>query len=499
MKKLVAMILAMVMLAMPIASLAEGDFISEAVENGRCVERVTTFAMSETGEEDVDAIIGGLLKALSIVTYWQEADGVQTGLRINMDGTDILSIDVAGADEKLYLRSDLLKGDTIAVAQEDSKAIAEKVIKTLAAEGVIDEEDVNTALKQVEESISGTANPMADVDFEAIMNGFDFSALQQFAEGMAGRIEQSDLSGLPEGSDPAVAAVTMKLTAEDIIQCYDVIFDAVKNNKEYLALLDTMIVSVNDQPMSAEDAVNEMQKQLHDGLGEVVQGEIPVTIFMNGDDEVVAATMEMEMKVPDEESGEVQPIKADVDYWRHTEDGQVAHMVVYNILSDGELMANASLQLVTSDGYVDAMLNITDPENIVAFGFQRMENATDTERTVDAVVAISFGTNENGAANSASTVMVTIDIDAKKNGVDAEQTTVATLSLNGNDLASMTTQSKTGEPKESIVTEAAIRLAELGQEDFQAWLEGVINNLQVWVVTAIQSLPSDVLMMFIGR
>lgn len=497
MKKLMAIILALVVLALPVASLADGDFISEAVANGRSVERVTTLKMMEIGDESVDQLVGSLLDVISVVTYWQEADGVQTGLQVNMDGKDILSIDVAGADETVYLRSNLLKGDIIAVAPQDVEAIAEKVLKTMVAEQLIDEEDVENAMEQMRTAMADASNSMANVDFEAVMTGFDFSALQLFSESVVAErlVEQSDLSGLPEGSDPAVAAMTMNLTADDIIQVYDAFFDAIKNNKEYLALLDTMVVSVNDQPMSAEDAVNEMQKQLHEGLSEVMEGDIPVTIYINANEEVVAATCEMAMKGIDDTSGETLPIKAYVKSWRSTEDEQVTYTMDYTIEAGDELMANASMLMVTSGNDIDAMLSITDEDGVVVLGFQKTENVTDTERSVDAVVAMSFGTNEGGWTNSASSIALTVDIDGKKNGVDAEQTTVVTLSLNGGELASMTTVSKTGEPKDSIATEEAIRLAELSQEDFQTWFEGVMTTLQIYPMTLLQALPTDVLMM----
>lgn len=497
MKKIVAVFMALVVLMLPVASLAEGDFIAEALENGRMVERTTTFKLNEIGDENVDQLIGDLLDALSIITYQQKADGGQSGLRVNMSGKDILSFDLASADEKMYLRSDLLAGNTVVVAQEDAQAIAENLLKTMAAEEMISESDVETAMAQLETVLAAPANPMADVDFEAILNGFDFTSMQSMMEELAAKIEQGDLSDLPEGSDPAIMALTLTLTAEDLVKFYDILFDAVKANSEYLALLNTMMAS-SDANMTAEEAIAQMQEQIDTLLPQAINGPVPVKLFFNGDDELVAVTLKMDMQATTEDGGDLQPVSVDFEYYRQTTDAQVLHTATYTIVSGEELLAAASLLLSLADGYVDAMVTIADQDDVVVFAFQKMESVSDTQKAVGIVVALSFGQAEADGANSASTVTLNIDIDAKKDGQDAEQTTKIALSLNGAPLASMTTETKTGDPVESIATEDAIRLAEMSQEDFQGWFESVIMNLQVWLMTAIQSLPSSVLMLIMG-
>lgn len=491
MKKLFAIIMTLMVLALPMAGMAEGDFISEAVANGRMVERTTTFSMMETGDETADQIIGGLLDSLAVVTYSQEA-GKQSGLAVNMNGKDILTIDVAVTDEKLYLRSDLLKGDTVVFAEGDSQAITENLLKTLVAEGIIGEDDMATALAQMETALSDMSNPMADVDFEAVINGFDFTELVQFGTEFIERVEEGDLSGLPEGSDPAIRALTLRMTGEDIVRVYDVIFNMLKANKEYLAMLDSMIVSVDDVNMSAEEALNQMQQQIDTQMAGMVEGDIPTTIYLNGDDEVVAVTSDFVMKVAADEGSEPEPISAKIVYFRQTADAQVQHSFNYTIENNDGVMARVSGAVVAAGGTTNARVSIQDDENTITFTFQKTENASDTERSVNAVVSVSYGAND---AVETSTLLLTVDIAAAKNDVDAEQITALTLSMDGTELGTMITHSKTADPKESIVSEDAIRLAEMPQEDFQSWFEGVIFNLQVWLMTAVQALPTSVLML----
>ena len=489
MKKFLAMFLALLMLALPAFSLAEGDFISEAVENGRMVERSTTFTLSSTGDETVDQILGELLNALSVVTYWQEGDAPQGGLHLNMNGTDILSVDFAAANEMLYLKSDLLAGDTVVFANGDEQGITENILGTLVAMGIMSEEDANEARAQMTTALSGAQNPMADVDVEAILAGFDFSALEAFGEDFAAKVTEGDLSGLPEGSDPAIMAVTMTLTAEDIVKVYDILFDAMRGNPAFLEMLNTMVVSVNDQPMSAEDAIDEMKNQVDTQLPGMIEGEIPFTLYLNGDDEVVAAVIDFTMKATAEEGSEPEAIKVDFDYWRHTAEDQVNHAVVYTLAGES-VTAKATADIVTkADDVKSVVVTIQDTDTTVSVSCEVEKQATETEAQSSTLVTVNV--DEGGEV---TTVTVLVQVNAKKNGNDAEQTTVATLSVNGAEVATMTTQSKTADPAASIVTADAIRLAQLSQEDFQNWAMGVVNNLQLWLVTALQALPTSVLM-----
>lgn len=478
-----------------VESVAVTDFISDAVANGRRVERTTTFSADvSTGEESVDQVISALLDALSIVTYTQEANGNQSGLRVSMDGNDILYCDFAEVDGKLYLRSDLLADDTVVVEEGDGQTIAENLIMTLKAEGILDEATADSALEQLKAALSGASNPMADVDFEAVLNGFDFTALQALAEGFAEKVEQGDPSGQPEGSDPAIMAVTIKMTAEDIVKVYDIIFDAMKANKEYLAMLDTMVVSVEGEKMSAEDAVNTMQEKINTLLPEMVDGEIPLTLYLNGDDEVVAATLDFTMKAATEEGGDPETVKADFTYWRQTAEEQTNHSMVYTISGESmQATMNADVAL-KADGTVNAKVSFEADGNVIAFTFAKDEQVGETEKKSNIDFAVAYSENGGDAVN----VRLNVETTAKKDGADAEQTTIVTLSLNDAKLATMTTVSKTGDPVESISTDDAIRLAEKSQEEFQSWFEGLIGNLQMWAIKALQSLPQEVLLLMMN-
>ena len=486
MKKFLAMFLALLMLALPALSLAEGDFISEAVESGRRVERTTTFSVSSLGDETVDQILGELLGALNVATSWQEGNAPQGGLHVVMNGKDILSFEFAAANEKIYLKSDLLSGQTVVFANGDEQPITENILNTLVSMGILKEEDAAQAREQMNAAMAGAQNPMADVDFEAIAEGFDFTELVKLGEDVAGRMaETTDLSGKPGDCDPAVKAITVTLTAEDIVKFYDVVLDALKANKEYLALLDTMMVSVNDEPTTAEDALNQMRQVIDQDFAKMLTSDVPVTVYLDGDDQPVAAVMAFTMNAA-QEGEEARPAAVDFVYKRNTDGERVLHSVLYAIeMTDGKVTASLDVAVEGSD--VDAEFMVNDGEGGVSVGFKKTSEVTDTEKTLN--VRVGVGAQDLSMA-------ATYVAHATKSGADAEQTTVVTLINDGEELATMTTVSKTTDPAASIVTDDAIRLAELNQEEFQNWFMGVIGNLQTWLLQALQALPTSVLMMF---
>ena len=493
MRKMLAMLLAMLMLALPVSGMAEADFITQATENGRMVESSTTFTMASTGDETADGIISELLAALSINTYWQEGDAPQGGLRVNMSGTDILSIDGAAANNLFYLRSDLLAGTTVAFGQDDVQPITEKLANTLVAMGMITEDNAAEMLSAMTEAAAGASNPLADVDFEAIVAGFDATTVEAIITDMSERVEQADLAGLPEGSDPAIMALTITLTGEDMVKLCDAVFDALKGNAEYMALLDSML-TVEDVNMDAGQLIDEMKTQVDAILPEAMAEGIPVTVYLNGDDEVVAATCQTAMKATMNDGEEPENVKVDFTYSRHTAEAQVSHSVVYVIEGESAAVTMTADVETMDNGDLNAAVTFKDEDTEITFAIQQARQETETEQKTGTVVAILV--NEAGEQ---TVIQLTVDTDAKKTGDDVEKTTAVKFSLDGNELFTATTVSKTADPVESIANADALRLAELSQEDFQGWFQTVLGNLQVWLMTALQSLPSSVLMMFVGQ
>lgn len=502
MKKLIAFLVALVMLVLPMAGMAEGadkSFIDEAVENGRAVERVTTFVAANdlTGVEMIDQIIGELMAAVRVTTYKQENDGTQAGLRVTMTDKDILTVDIASKDDATYLHSDLIADTTIMARADESETIMDKMISLMERKGLIDAEQAESMRAQMEEAKSGAEAAANSVDMDALIKGFeqDEESIQELLDlfvDMAERVTEADPATQPENSDPATQALEIRLTAEDLVVFYEKIFDMLKANEEYMKLLDSVIESA-DADISGAEIFDAALEVLRTELPEKLEDDVVVTIYLNGEDEPVAATGEFAFKeLEDAQRAEVKML-----YTRLTAEDVATHNVHYEILlvgTDGEAQdAVADISFAMREDGLDAAFTVNSDETTISIGLTASQEKSETERKANATVTLAAtapDTNFNGQLD--------LTIEDKKNGEDAEQVVVVKLSQDGKLKFTIITESKTVDPYASIATEDVLHLAEMTDDELDAWFDDVVANMQVWMISVFQALPPSVLMLIMG-
>ena len=490
MRRLLALILAMLMLALPVCGVAEGDFISEAVANGRRAESTVTFSVMETGEAQVDEIIGVLLEALAIKTYWQEGEVPQGGLVLHLNGTDVVSAELASKGDDRYIASDVL-GGAVVICADEAEAVLQRLTDAMVAAELLDAATAASLRESFTASLEGAQNPSVDIDFEALVEGFNITGeeVEAWAEKAAARVEETDLSGLPEGCDEATAAYTVTVTADDIVKVYGKIFELLKGNAEYMKLLDSMLASAED--MSGAELIDQMFGELETTLPEMVKGDIVATQYLNANDETVAGVVTFVLEV-----NEGTPVDVQATYLRRTEEEATRHSVALTMKNDQDTQVNVTLTVAAQENGFDAQLLFTGTDDngvalSAALTLMLTEQRTETERTLDVLGGLTY----EDARGEGGSGQLTVHSESRKDGEDAEKTTVIALKYLDQEIFSVTTKTKTTDPVPSIATDEALRLAQLTDEEFQAWFDGLGTNLYGLLFRVIGALPASILML----
>lgn len=490
MKKFLAWMLALIMLALPVCGLAEGDIFAEAVANGRAVQRTTTIHFMQTGVPEADELIQTLTEALEVKTYWQEGDAPQMGLILNLNATDILTVELANIGEDTYIYSDLL-GSTIVIGQDEAEAVVTRFVNMMVEEGMISRYDANTFLESFHASLEAQSAPSVDIDYDALIAGFEGAAegFVAWATGIAARVEEADLSGLPEGCDPAVTAFSLPLTMEDVQEFYRQIFGMLKGNGEYLRLLDATLTSQDATGITGEEMLASLEQQIVDGMGEVQVSDCVVTVYLDEAGDLVAMTMPFTISAADGSD----PIGCEFVYTRRTEGDVVYYRGDLNLSNDEQRIV-LTLTAETSEGHFNGLLaySLLDGETSVGrgtYGFMYDEQATDATRSVNAAVTMSLQEGDEPV----QTFDVTVSMDGRKNGIDAEQTTVITLNVQGSEFFTVTTKSVSTDPRPSIVSDSAARLSAMTDEDFIVWFRTFEMSIVSVAANAVKALPASIL------
>lgn len=553
MKKLFAALMALMMALLPALGMAEGgSFLSAAADNGRAIESVTTFVPGKdlTGNEAVDKIIDEVLSALSMTYYWQEQgeESRQAGLRVKLSGNEVLTADFATKDGEMYLTSDLMADTTLAMKPDEMETVQDKFLDLFVRKGLLEQEQLDQMRAEIEAARAAQSEASINVDYEKMMEGFlnNEELLNEFVdwvESVANRIEDVDVSGQPENSDPATEAQRLTLTAEDVVQAWEMIAKQLKANEEYMKLLD-QTVKQSGEYKSGAALLDDLTEKVSKKLPETMKEDAVVTVY-TAEDALVALTADMAFV----DGADTAAIN--MTYRRLTEDGVATHGINYDVTAtengqpthialdmtfkvtdDGLDMvmtlaaddSNATMTLtgkdnsldgvltVTADGQqatvtlkanwetadegnkLNATLTIAADEVTATLTLTANWTATDDARKADAVLAWELtGTPADGKGQ------IDLTFEEKKTGEnDAEMTVVAKVSQDGKHLVTVVNESKTVDPYASIATDDVLRPAQMTDDELDKWFDDVTGNLQVWLIKLVQSLPASVLMLFMN-
>lgn len=511
MKKILSLLLALMMLALPAMGLADDDFVSEALEDGRAVNAVLTFRAGDiTGDATMDGLVQDVLKALKMSVSFQGGENPQGGLVVSLSDKDIITLSAAQAQDALYLLCNLLGEKAVMATAEDAEPLIKRFIDTFEQLGAISSYEASELKAQLTEAFAQgmSAGASAAVKMDEIPDP-DMTALIAF---MKGKAKEEAVTMQPRNSDPAAKKVVVTLTGEDLVQIMKLTLDSVRSNAQLMEMLNAN-VSV-EEGMTIEELFAQAESEMA-VLPELIKEPVVLELYLDDEDEPVYATVTIVASEggSSASSGAVSTGKIGASGSSQNDGGNAAEAAVtvdmnYARLTMNDVENHAANMIVKADGETVTMsLNVIDDEDEAEIRLDMGDGVTQIG------VYVTHAENEEGDTETAATdvnfvlsdpdmsMNLTVKVNEKVQeiGKDANAHYDIALLLDQTELFGLTVDAATADPEASIATENALRLAQISDADFQSWLMDVANGLQPWLITVVQALPASVLMLMMGQ
>jgi len=513
MRKLIALLMALMLCAMPFAGVAEEEnswidalvdalnaeeaqnYLQNAIAAGR---RVTTTISVEDiadtfiGEPAIDHVIADLLGALQITTYEQD-DEIAFALSMKQATgriSDLFSFAVAADNEGTYLTSNLLGSGVIYLKAIDLMPVAERVIRLMGEFGLLpmDAEELIKELKAAVEAYSA--------EFEAAMkeqnvteeewSALDFSDLEKAFATLLEKAVTSDVTMQPRNVDLAAKVTKLTITEEDLQSLVSAGVRFIQANPVLKDMLETEIY--DEIKMSYSSAYGEIPtfdeilEKISSNVSDLsMPGDVTISLWADEQGMPVAAELVLPVEAQSNtESAEVVTIS----YGRLTLNEGPTHTMIIraedldvtiDLLAKGNDVHVQAAIAENGETFVRIMADVTDKSS----GNTEAYNAVLTLDVPDAQTPVNF--------------ILKMDLSVTVDGVDFTEIDTCTINVNGKDYATVRFDVRSGEPGVSIRDGRIINPASLSDADFANWFVGVYNSIFSWLGNVLTVLPPSVM------
>ena len=495
MKKILSIMLALFMLALPTLSLAASPagLLGEAVEAGRPWRAEVSMQAGEIpADADTAALLSDIIDALGFRMDVQQGDAPQTDVALLLSGKEVLTFAVAEKGDDTYIKTNLTGEDVMAFNAEEAQALLERVLKLMVDSGAMTEAELEEIKAQLG-SMAGAGN------ITAMMEGMqvDTAAILSLVAEITAQVTTEEVTAQPRNCDPAVRKVSFTVTRDMLMKYYSLCVDMLKKNEAYMALLNEQMALVADsgEAVTAEEALD---KGLETIQNSITAFSAPVSVYLNEKDEPVYALVDATMTTGQED--DQVNLTMTIGYARLTGTEGVSHSATL-IANDEE-----------KDGIAMTFNYLAgEKRSMISFDAAEIDEGV-SEAPVMSVEAELLKDRVETAAHDQLTVTMTLrdddesqsmtlkaDVSAEKSGEDAAFNLIGKLFLPGSEKEMITLNAAvtTGEAAPSIAVEDAVRPGAMTDDEFNAFLGQVVQSAQTALLVMLQSLPDSVLQLFL--
>lgn len=487
MKKLTAMLLALVMMTLPMLGLAASpdEMLQAAVDAGRPlkVEGQLNYGAIPGMDAEVETIINDVVDAIGFTYTEQENQG---SFALKLSGNDVLTFAAASEGGETYLSSNLL-GGTVAFNGEEGKVILEYLLNLAVSSGMMTEDELAEIKASLAQAAAQMAAPAETMDIEDM----DLTGLMNVAMELAAKVQTGEVTQQPKNCDAAASVLTFTLTGEDVTKLYTEIFKLLQNMPQFTeALKSADTLNINGENVTPEEFVAKLPEMAGE-IGKMIQGEIPVAIYMDEAGEPVYGTLAMTM------AAEGDTVTMDMNYARLTVNEGVTHAVNVIAKDNNNEGASVSVNGLTSEkkdivNVAVASLKGDVAEPVVNVDVTVEKEYGETESEEDVLVAVTIVDSDSKEEISFA---VEVETEAKLVGEDVVYASDIDVSAMGiEEILCIKVTETTGEAAESIVTADAVRPGQMTEEEFNTYVtEDVANSAMNALMGLIQNLPASAL------
>lgn len=506
MKKIIATLLAVMMLAVSFGAVAE-DHTQAAINAGRRVTSVVTLsdvATDFSGDPAVDQVVADVLNAITLTAYTQ-GDEVYYAVGMKQDSgavADMLTLGVLTQGTDVYLMSNII-GGTIVVGENELLPLIERLLDVFVQMGFFDQETADGLKAELPAILEmATAEATASMQAAKALENIDIMALNYDAINgllatVAGKIVVGEPAVLPRNCDPAVAMYTCTLTPEEMNAISTAMLQFIKDNPDlaqaiavYMDFDNTIAPSLAGVVEGKVDFIGFIDMMMTEmANAKSFGGDVSYYIWVGEDGMPVA----MDMVAPIQNEDEVITMAA--NYTRLTLNDGVAHSLVMGMPG-----VDMTVNVVLKGAQVTVTLDMAENgQNVMSIKADYTDRSAENVQAFDLVIDVVAEnvTVDDGYGNvtAGETLNMTFDCssDTTFNGVDFTQKDAVTVIINGKTYFTVNVDTQTAEAGASIADGNVVRPAALNDNEFVNWFVQAYSALFSWLQNAMYALPSSVI------
>ena len=474
MKKILALVLALVML-LPALGVAEiQSAVDEAYENGKAIETILAVMLDESlvGEETA-AFVNDFFATVTV-----QKEPQQIGFTL-MHGEKLLfCLELESCENGVCLHSNLLGEKPVHIAQNDLEPLVKRMMQYAVDNGLMTQEEADAALANMEAMklpAEAPAQPeesaLTEEQQEQLMQvliSIDAAPLMEQLVALAAKIEIVEENVVQPGSDKAVRMIQAEFNGEDLKQLLQAVIKTVESSDALVAMLASAGLPLKDE--SFRGVITEMIDQLAASAK-----ALPLGVYLGEDGGVVHVSF---VPVFVSEGNEVT---GSISYTRNT-------------LADGKRYAlDLGAGMQPAEGEYAVLFDGTLALETYADGGKLSFKMGDQELV--ATITSTEGVQDGGeysvcqiagellsAGESVGKVTISLEAyDLTALAAIPSCSHSATLTLNdGDPCVTAVVVSTAEEPVASISGEGTVEPMALSDEEFSAFMNGVLENMVNW-------------------
>ena len=456
MKRMLVLCMALVMLMVPVLSVAEGA--TETAAHLQIGLRLTDLP------EDAD-------QTMTLASQILEYVALDGGMQVNSDGIMQYVLQVLVNGSSAALAEATLSGDDLVVY---SNLLGESAVALNQAEAETLLGEVGTDVFGYLEKIFKPASIVSSVQIDdAMMENLSNGKTVEVIGTILNNLQPMEEFTQPEGADPAGIGLSFVMEPADFMNLISAVKEDVTANWDSISKIEGL------GGVTQEKVTEALDKMIADVEKNATR--MTVEVYLDEDNSSpVALLYRVDVKEEDEQEYDDDP-KAVGSLLRKTEDTELLYYGSSLVDADDDVEFDYQVSVgsdsveVTLDGYKVDDGKQEDPVHLAL-------TVTPTE---DQKMAITLDASTPEAGFSCESLAYSDDVGMHLDNVLSVTSMPMKLGLN--------ILFYQGEVLEPLTSEGAVRIAEMDQEALGEWVNSISQNAMMALMGALQLLPEDVL------
>ncbi len=478
MKKLLSMLLVLMMLILPAASLAEGDAWADAarIETTVTLHDLNTNMLLMLGlSDDIATAVKDTLDSLLITTYQQAQ---QYGYNVALGKTTLLSTDCQTTDTSVvYLASNLLGGTVSLDLEKDLEKVTEMLIRAVCKMQGMSDEEIETGLANIKEELQSLTSSFASApaaDFNAIISDImnaDWEETGAIIDEILESCEFAEVTEQPDGCDPVKQMITLTITKEQLTNLLQATMNELKEMpslKAYIAETNAYLTTIDkNATLDSNLTVNADSMQ--------------VVLYLDDNASIAKAHADM---VITEEDNDTE--KLTFDFSRLTSDDATKYTVVTVVDEEERVTVETTLKADS----LEVTTLIEEEEDGAYESLLRLDLSWMAD-SMNALLTVYSGGSE-------VTFGLAITTEEAISDAKATKTTNIALQFAGMDVLTITAETVTCDAQAPLSDGDVTDLGAMDDTAFETWLSGVMTNVNNMPMRWMLALPDSALTLLMG-